>query len=147
MCYLNLKKKKKTNGRQEAVVEGKVVFVGRGLLEYSGSLSTPPPTSLARPALGWLFSPEDKLPQDRDPVFLWLLGWFSVWPVHRSDSLNKRNTFHLSWLISWRTGTQDHSPSFSKRIEVEKMRVPQSKVRGEKESRCVDPKAGGSHGN
>lgn len=38
-------------------------------------------------------------------------------------------------------------PSFSKKIEVEKMRVPQSKVTGKQESRGVDPKADESHGN
>ena len=47
-----------------------MVCVGRGLsgLEYSGSLFPLPLTT--RLALGCLFSPEDKLPEDRGPVFL-----------------------------------------------------------------------------
>lgn len=73
ICYFNFKKEeKKTNGRQEAVIEGEVVFVGKGLLEleYSGSL---PAYIHTRLTLGQLFSPEDEHPEDRDPVFFWLL--------------------------------------------------------------------------
>ena len=87
ICYLNFFLKK-TNGRQEAIVEEKVVFVGRGLsgLEYSGSLS-PSPSQQGWP---WVAcSPQRTSCLRIEVLCFWLLEWFSV-------SLNKRNTFHIS---------------------------------------------------
>lgn len=59
--------------RQEAVTQGKVMFVGRGVFRIRILRQPLVPLRLG---LGWLLSPEDKLLEGRSLGFFWMLEWF-----------------------------------------------------------------------
>lgn len=133
-CFLNLTKTELlVNQQAGSRPSGPVGWAEEPLgLECTGSPSAPK----TRPGLAAFRSNE--LPEGRGPVFS------SCW--NSSQSVQARETVHILWLVSRRSGTQNQSP-FSKSIQVGKMRVPQSKVTGKQEGRCLDPRACGSDGD